>query len=193
MQYTQQVNLKCHDLIVDHFSKILAELNTEESYFERFELPDSMMDIIRAEFAEYDLVPINWWLSVKKRNVYDFDHTHFSVHLDAYPDGTRFNAALIIPIEGYTDAPMIWFDGEFTDEFIMKEDYGYNKITWQNVSNMVIHKEDIVAPTICKIHIPHSTYSRHDGSYRAVTTVRFEGNPTFEEVCEKLSKVLKTS
>lgn len=186
MKYTHSFNLRCHDLIKDYFSKALADFNVSETYFETIELPDSIMEVVNAEFAECDLVPVNWWLAFKKRNAFGFDYTDYSVHVDAYPDNTLFFTALIIPIEGYVNAPMVWFDGNFTNEYVQKYGYGYSKVVWKDDTDITVHQEDIVGPTMCRVDIPHSAYSPSDGSYRAVASVRFKDNPTFEEICEKL-------
>lgn len=183
-QYTLPIQLKCYERLKQYFELLL--LDYTENYIGFISAAPEIEAILAEEMQSYGLTPFPCWLVFKKRNTFNQDHTGDMVHLD-YTDNHVCNVSLVIPIEGYKDAPMIWYTGDYEVVHLSAEDVSYAIPAWKEGGQINVHREDILGPTFCRVNIPHDTSSNEDGSYRSVVTIRFHGNPTFEEICEKFS------
>jgi len=178
-KYTQPINLKCYDVIKDFFKGELEKLNDKDYYsFVHYGNPE-INSLIKNEMEQYGLDPYQSWLIFKRKNMCEFNYDDFDVHTDSV------HVSLVIPIEGYTNAPMIWVEGDY--DIVPKlneENLKYAHIKWKGKPT-AIHKEDIVRPTLCRVDIPHIARSDIYSNYRTVATVRFKVDLEFEEICAK--------
>ena len=189
MQYSLPIQLKCYEQLKEHVSALLSDYNTDDHHVVVLPITPELDNIFSEEMQSYGLTPRNGWLAFKKKNYFNKKSINPICHID-YTDSTGSeicNVSLIIPLENTNDAPMIWYTGEYDIVHVDMGSYSFATADWKNEGEVPTHKTDITQPTFCRVHIPHDTWSNEDGSYRSVVTVRFHGNPTFEEIAEKIS------
>lgn len=189
MEYARKFNLRCHDVLKEYFTRKTAEYSGERYHVcELTDIPQEITDMFRDEMTERGLPDTVGWLMFKKRGLPE-EHPD-RTHVDS-PDNTR-HVSIVIPIEGCEDTHMYWCEGDYHFEHTILDNDNYVSYSipiWDDVAKVnVMHREKITSPTICRVDIPHDTVTRADDSYRVVVTTRFVGDPSFEEVCEKLSK-----
>lgn len=109
------------------------------------------------------------------------------IHVDCTADDdlTLVNAALNIPLANADSSAMNWYTGEYT--IIGKEAVGrdgikrkYAQVNWNDAPS-ILDRTYMQAPTLVRVSIPHNV-SRSE-RHREILTVRFAGNPTFDELC----------
>ena len=109
------------------------------------------------------------------------------IHVDLCTQEHPFNASVVIPIYNCDDSFMYWFDGDY--KLTLNESLSgtpYFDINWAGEKNLV-EETKIQTPTVCRVSIPHGARSISKDDVRVTATFRFNGNPSFEEVVEKLS------
>lgn len=177
MIYTQPFKLSCYETLREYFRERLADLNTDESYVGGITIPVDLHKLFVDEMKAHGLIATTHWIIFKKRHKYQLE----AIHVDPT------HVSIILPIDGYEKAPMCWFIG---DHELISREYNripYHDVKWKNVTKVKVHYQDINSPSICRVDIPHDTVSDSEGNYRTVATIRLENNPTFEEVCAKLT------
>lgn len=186
MKYAQKFELKCYDALKTYFKSRTEEYTGDQ--FHIFDIPNvsqEIVDMFASEMKERGL-PLNiGWLMFKKRDWSPSSHPNFT-HIDIDETDDFYKVSIVIPIEGYQDTYMYWCEGEYHVDPQTIGIVKYYVPIWKPGTKIDTHRELIDSPTICRVDIPHSAVSSTDGSYRVVVTTRFLGNPSFEEVCEKL-------
>lgn len=188
MKYAQPFNLRCHDHLMEYFTRKTAEYASEPYHVHQLnDVSQEITDMFNSEMKERGLPEIVGWLMFKK---YGFPNERpEGSHIDS-PDN-NIHVSIVIPIEGYEDTHMYWCGGDYhfkQDRLDYDKFVSYCHPVWDDTNDaIIVHREEITSPTICRVDIPHDTVTRSDGSYRVVVTTRFKGDPSFEEVCEKLS------
>jgi hypothetical protein len=187
MKYAQPFNLRCHAVLVEYFERRSHDFNNDRGHaFPILDIAPEIRDLFNDEMTDRGLPQSYSWMLFKKKN-----HTNEDVnqtHVDTVNEVAR--VSIVIPLSGYEDTYMYWCEGDHYIDQSPKIDntMTYGRPIWNDYTKVnVVHREMIVSPTICRVEVPHDTVTRLDGSYRVVITARFEGNPSFEEVCEKLS------
>lgn len=109
-----------------------------------------------------------------------------ALHLDCNNDDPPkiMNCAINIPIKNCEDSYMEWYDGEYNtkvnsakgaDGIIRK----YLDLEWKGQPNL-INRTIIDTPTLVKVGIPHKVTVVD--KTRSLITLRFQDNPTFEDI-----------
>jgi hypothetical protein len=188
MKYAQPFNLRCYPKIKEYFKRRSSEFSTDK--FDVFIVPDVSDDInetFRAEMEERGLPCHILWLLFKRQGITEehYRHTHIDIIDNICKDPCE--VSMVIPIEGYEGTHMYWCEGDYHIKQNELDQISYAVPIWADGANVVVsHRETIVSPTICRVNVPHEIVTNLDGSYRIMITARFWGNPSFEEVCEKL-------
>jgi hypothetical protein len=188
MKYAQPFNLRCHDKIKEYFKQKALEYTSDSTYvFAITDISQEISDLFNNEMTEKGLPNAYSWMLFKKKDLITEDVQR--THVDTVNEISR--VSIVVPLDGYEETYMYWCEGEHHIIQSPKIDdtmtYGYP--VWEDNSKVtVVHREYIFSPTICRVEIPHDTVTRLDGRYRTVITARFIGNPSFEEVCEKLGE-----
>ena len=188
MKYAQAFDLKCHAVINEYFSE--KANNIDGDLWQSFPIDDfdqHIRDLFDAEMVERGVPKSYSWMIFKKKG-YPLEDPA-TTHVDTVNEIAR--VSIVIPLMGCEETHMYWCEGEHTITQVPKhkEEMTYGVPVWEDISKVkIVHREFINSPTICRVDVPHNTVTRADDSYRIVITTRFQNNPTFEEVCEKLGK-----
>jgi hypothetical protein len=185
--------LKCFEEFRKQTLEYMNQFDGENIYVKEVPITSELIESFKQEMIDYGL-PGAWnFLSFKRKNFLsesmNSTHVDYSRHFSS-----PVHTSLVIPVEGCKDTHMYWMDGNYqlnqvaTSTNSKEQNVAYGKIQW-NESPTVVDKVEINdSPMLAKASIPHSVTSRTDGSYRTILSVRFIGNPTFEEVLEKYLK-----
>lgn len=177
--------LKCAKVLSEFTKEHMSKYNGNIMYVDFVSLPDELVDTFNKEMEEYGLPPASRFISLKRKNNKKGD----LIHIDSSARGELTHVSLIIPVEGMEDTAMYWVDGEYnlitksTEKGVL-----YKEIEWTSETSYLDELQITTEPYVCKADIPHSAYSNDKGDYRTVLTIRFEGNPTLEEVVERRFK-----
>lgn len=183
MKYAQKFNLRCYDQLKEYFKLRAAECtNSEEVVYAITNISQEITDLFNAEMTEHGLPCVSGWLLFKKKSFTEENHRF--THVDGC------DVSVVLPLEGYEDTHMYWCDGDYQlSQIASGDNIAYYIPVWSdNPSPEIVHREMIISPTICRVDLPHYTVTDMLGNYRIVITARFVGNPSFEEVCEKLGE-----
>ena len=179
--------LKCFEEFKKQTLGYMNQFNKGNLYIRDVPITQELSDIFRQEMSEYGLLGAWNFLSFKRRNFLTEDSP---AHIDYSNDGPVYTS-LIIPVEGCKDTHMYWLAGNYNlHQVITPTNSGtYNtshgRIQWTAPPVVIDRVEINDSPMIASASIPHSVTSRSDGSYRTILSIRFQGNPTFDEVLEK--------
>jgi hypothetical protein len=185
--------LKCFEKFKKQTLEYMNQFSGESIYVKEVPITAELVELFKQEMAEYGL-PGAWnFLSFKRKNFVSENasgtHVDYSKHFNS-----PVYTSLVIPVEGCENTHMYWMDGDYqlnqvaTSTNSKEQNVAYGKIQWNESPTVVDRVEINDSPMLAKASIPHSVTSRTDGSYRTILSVRFIGNPTFEEVLEKYLK-----
>lgn len=141
---------------------------------------DNIKEQIDTELEKYDL-RIEYILLF-----YRPPSTPIDSHIDSFVDGTVCKSSLVLPWvckDGYS---VYWEQGDFDLSRISPDGYDdieYFKLNWKSGPD-ICYQAKIHTPVVVKTDIPHGVYSLD--SKLLLATIRFEGNPSFEDLCKKL-------
>lgn len=129
---------------------------------------------------------------------YDLELEHFLIffrlpgrpivtHIDTI-SGEICNASFVFPLALKDHYTVYWQDGNYelikiTDTDQTKVDYYV--LDWKEPPVTCL-EEHISDPIIVKTDVPHGVYA--NDNKMLLVTARFIGNPSFDELCQKLSK-----
>lgn len=182
---TIPIQLSCYEQLVT-FTKEFTNEQTDRNVHLSFVLDPPIAELINQDLQRYDLPNATCFIIVKRCNLWDSSET--ATHIDCFTQDPSIThkVSIIVPIENCDKSPMFWYDGDYTVDLVeTKTGETYPFIKWNDKPSF-FHQELITCPTACNIDMPHSALSPEDGSYRTVLTFRLEGNPSFEEVCQKI-------
>jgi hypothetical protein len=187
MKYSHPFPLRCHKLLATFTEQYMAQYDTEPVYMVKVALPDRVKQILDTELISLGLSQSIGTVAFKRNTNAEFNkgqHTHvdYSDHTD---DIT--NASIIIPVSGCLGTGMYWTSGDYT--LTKGRDHMGNSrmdVHW-NKPAVIVHEEEITTPTLVRVNIPHGAYSRQDGSYRLILSVRLKNNETFDTVVGRIT------
>jgi hypothetical protein len=108
------------------------------------------------------------------------------IHVDGQPD-LFLHCAINIPIGGGSDSKFIWYKGDF--ELVPVNLTATNQtafdIKWNSTPSIAESIEMIDGCYLVRIDQPHQAVASST-SNRSVFTIRFKGNPSFEEIYDLL-------
>jgi hypothetical protein len=97
--------------------------------------------------------------------------------------------SLVLPWVCSSEYLVYWEDGNFDLDLVAESTRDYSNIEYYNINwnsePQVCYEAKINTPIVVRTHVPHGTYSVD--SRLLLATVRFAGNPSFEELSEKFA------
>jgi hypothetical protein len=186
MEYYKKINLKCEKLIRDYLLELVIPPNkildqTKISH----ELPKDLLEVVNAELASYGISEILYCQSYLRSA-----GTTQGIHIDGI--NFRWHAAINLPVQNTQGSKFIWYSGSYNVEQRTRYTGSGNgsraPITFfEIVDQELTEAASIELNQACLIRVdePHNAVA-NDTSDRWIFTMRFVGNPTFEELYEKL-------
>jgi hypothetical protein len=180
--------LKCFD----HFKKqtldFMSKFDTEDIYIKNIPISKDLIEVFAEEMNSYGLTPGWNFLCFKRKNFfYESDVCH--VDYDNI-EKRAIHTSIIFPLEGCAETYMYWLDGSYY-KLPVSTTGGtkFYKVVWKDKPSIIDRAYIDNYPTITRVDIPHNVTSRLDNSYRCILSVRLIGNPTFDEVIQKISNL----
>ena len=177
--YCKKIHLTCEHLIkefaiLDIEKKIDTSIPVDRQIQIRHELNNQLKHIIDADLARYNIPPVRYCLSyIRPKNSFQ------GIHIDGNEEGI-IKSAINIPLKGCKNSYQIWYKGKYSTSLVMLSNNVYHEIMWQEP-----HTEDfkleIDSPHLLRVDCPHSAQSNQLED-RWVFTMRFHGNPNFEDL-----------
>jgi hypothetical protein len=111
-----------------------------------------------------------------------------SIHVDGTNSTTC--ASLNIPLMGCKNSVMEWFAGAYK---VVRKNYVdqsgqtvyYQEVVW-DTDYTVVESLELTESHMVRVDVPHRT-TANDTDLRAVLCLRFLGNPTWDQVCSKVT------
>jgi hypothetical protein len=182
--------LDTESIIKDYIIEKFKDLDTGSGFALNVDLPEDILEKVNAELSKYDL-KIASGMAFKRRN--DFYPDVNGCHIDYLSSKDQIiKSSLVIPIDGCENTCMYWVGGDFSTVVTIpppESNYKnpYMNISWNAPGSVIEQVEISKGPMLCRVDVPHSATSKLDGSYRLVMTLRFEGNPSIEEIMSRRS------
>jgi hypothetical protein len=184
MNYYKKINLDCSDLLKDYVSNYIntltngLQITRPEVNF--INLPNNLLNVVNAELNSYGISDIEYCrIYLWPKNSVQFPHI----------DGvdTILHCAINIPLHGGENSIFQWFSGEFELRSIdltrtTQKAFAINWKTPKVVAESIEIKDGCY---LIRIDQPHQAIASAD-SDRWLFTMRFKGNPTFEELYDQL-------
>jgi len=186
MEYYKRINLKCEKLIRDYLlDLVLVPSEIEDQVKIPHRLPKELLQTINDELASYGVPELLYCQSYIRAK-----GTTQGIHVDGVD--YLWHAAINLPIQNTQDTKFTWYHGEYTIEQKTQETgaiSGTAPITFFKLTDVksLYPAASIELDQACLVRVdePHNAESNFDG-YRWIFTMRFKGNPTFEELYDKL-------
>ena len=183
-EFTHLFPLNALDNVKLFVEKNVEQINSTSFIIKPLILPSDILTTLQDELATYGLPEILNCLVFKRKN-FSRPLINF-VHIDYCQDSNEIiNASIILPISGCEGTYMYWVEGEYETKFAWYPvQTAFQKITWKSDYN-IIKETEITVPTLCRVNIPHDAYNGLNTEYRTIASIRFKGNPSFEEILQK--------
>lgn len=178
-QLYHQFPLDCINDIKKYVIEYMNSFDGAFLYVENIKMPDDVERKINLELKEYGLPEATTFVCFKRKMFLEQNQV---AHVDYSNEYGIINCALIVPVEGCSDTNMYWMDGDFTTQKRIISASSYLGIIWQKSPTVIDSVEIDSVPYLTRVSIPHSVTSRRDGSYRTIVSIRFKGNPSFDEM-----------
>jgi hypothetical protein len=186
MEYYKKINLKCEKLIRDYLLELVIPPNkiTDQAKISH-ELPKDLLDIINTELASYGISELLYCQSYMRAK-----GTTQGIHIDGV--GYKWHAAINLPIQNSNGSKFIWYTGKYDIE--QKTKYtggpagGMTQVTFFEIVNQDLTEVAVIEldqSYLIRVDEPHNAVA-NDTTNRWIFTMRFVGNPTFEELYDKL-------
>jgi hypothetical protein len=188
MEYYKKINLKCEPLIREFVIKDLDPVptNFKDSVKVAHTLPDELLQIINSELAEYG-IPNVWYCQSYIR----LKGTTQGIHTDGVKD-LNIHVAINLPIRNTEDSKFTWYSGDYKSGVktgLAQNTSGtaipitFHDITFQNLQEAATI--ELNQAHLIRVDRPHRATANQVAD-RWIFTMRFKGNPTFEELYDKL-------
>jgi len=190
--FPKQVIEFCVKRAYEHQQEVVPTLTGKTFLDDHMYLPDNLVDEINAWNANLGLPKLHYAVLFQKHNL--FEKKNNSIHIDYnadYDDVAK--CALNVPILNFENTTMSWWKGDYSKKMLYanqsccKDDkpngdikIPYLDLQWNSEPELEYTYEIENIPHICKINIPHSVTAPEQ--FRVVLSMRFEGNPSFEEI-----------
>jgi len=184
MNYYKKINLHCLDLLKDYlFNYVSTSINSlqitrPESNF--INLPTNLLNVINTELNSHGISDIEYCrIYLWPRNSVQLPHV----------DGvnTILHCAINIPLHGGDKSIFQWLGGEFEAKSIDLKRVNQKafSIVWKSDKYVAASVELKDGCYLIRIDQPHQAIASAD-SDRWLFTMRVKGNPTFEELYDRL-------
>ena len=182
MEYFKKINLLSENsirefVIADTASRV--DLNKIESQVRiKHVLPQNLHRAVDIELESLGFPKLLYCQSYIRRrgNVQ-------GIHIDGDVD-LKINAAINIPISGTNGSKHNWYTGDYKLTIRRIGDLVFHHIVWNSEPELVSTLE-LDQPYLVRVNEPHSAIA--GDTDRWIFTMRFVGNPTFEDLYNILS------
>jgi hypothetical protein len=188
MEYYKKINLKCESLIREYVMQNIGSSpsNVIDSVKISHTLPPDLLKIVNDELAVHGIPNVWYCQSYIRRK-----GTVQGVHMDGVKD-LHIHAAINLPIQNTKDSRFTWYNGSNNTGVATsitgtlsggKSPITYHDVVFKDLSEAAVLELD--QAYLIRVDTPHSAAANKEGD-RWIFTMRFVGNPTFEELYEKL-------
>lgn len=188
MEYYKKINLRCESLIREFVMRDLnpAPTNFKDSIKVSHTLPEDLLNIVNSELAEYGIPNVWYCQSYFRRK-----GTIQGIHIDGVKD-LNIHVAINLPIQNTEHSKFAWYSGDYQTGVktgLAQNTIGrvipitYHDITFQDLQEVATL--ELNQAHLIRVDRPHNA-TANDVADRWIFTMRFKGNPTFEEVYDKL-------
>lgn len=188
MEYYKKINLKCEQLIRDY---LLGLVTMPTRIFDQtkipHELPEEILNAINSELAEYNAPELLYCQSYLRAK-----GTVQGIHIDGI--GYKWHAAINIPVKNTEGSRFSWYGGKYSIEQKTQDTgtlTGKAPITFFEIVNEELEEVasiELDQAYLVRVDEPHRAEA-NDVANRWIFTMRFKGNPTFEELYDKLPSI----
>ncbi len=171
----KKINLKCLDILKSYLiDNVPMSTDTE-----LVQLPDDLLTIVNSELNSYGISDVSYCRYYRR-----FKNSTQFLHVDGHT-GKILHCAINIPLSGGKNSKFEWHAGDFE---LVEVNVGVTKqktysVKWNSPSVPIESVEMIDGCYLVRIDQPHRAISSMDED-RVVFTIRFKGNPTFEELAK---------
>lgn len=102
--------------------------------------------------------------------------TEIRIHIDGNDENPKF-LALNLPVKGYKNTSMNWWDQVELYSVESTEKYGKNIPYYDSDNKVMLHSVELDSPALVQINIPHNVTNLQNCE-RVVLSIRFKPEPT---------------
>jgi hypothetical protein len=185
MEYYKKINLQCENSIRNY---LIDLVRTPQKLIDQtkisHELPKELLDTINSELATYGITEIQYCQSYLRAK-----GTTQGIHIDGI--GFKWHAAINIPIQNTIGSKFTWYGGDYRiEQKTRNTGYGHimTPITFFEIIDnglVEVASVELDQAHLVRVDEPHCA-TANDVADRWIFTMRFKGNPTFEELYDKL-------
>lgn len=154
-------------------------------------LPEDILNDINQQMVGYGLPLIGKKAVIFKRSSFTKPLADVrTLHIDfSGVYGDVYHASIVIPVSGCENTYMYWVDGKYetaardipTRPDLPSLNSTHQSLVWKDTPRVIAECE-IVVPTLCRVDVPHDAYNGTNEQSRITITLRFEGNPSFDDI-----------
>lgn len=184
MEYYKKINLKCESLIRNYLLESVQPQVTLDQTKISHELPSDILEAVNKELAEYGIPELLYCQSYVREK-----GTVQGMHIDGI--GFKWHAAINLPIQNTEGSRFNWYGGDYKLEQrtrMTRTLEGITPITFFEIVGRDLKEVasvELNQACLVRVDEPHSAEANRV-SDRWIFTMRFNGNPTFEELYDKL-------
>lgn len=183
MKYYKKINLKFSEVLKKHLlEQIVAKVpnadNLTRIISTTVDLPEDLTQLVNNELISYGIPELEYCrIYLRPKN-----NTQF-IHVDG--SGEILHCAINIPLRGGEGSVFQWMGGDYslTSVNLVETNQVAFKIDWNSEPEVKESIEMIDGCYLVRIDQPHQAIASPDRD-RWVFTIRFKGNPTFDEIYE---------
>jgi len=182
----------CTKRAYEHQEEVASTLSGNTFLDDHMYIPDNLIEEINSWNNSLGLPDLHYAVLFQKYNL--FEKKNNSIHIDYNADYNDVaKCALNVPILNFENTSMSWWKGNYSKKILYanqtccKDDkpsgdikIPYLDLEWNSEPELEYTYQVEDTPHICKISIPHSVTAPEE--FRVVLSMRFKGNPTFEEI-----------
>lgn len=192
----QNILKYCADHAYKHQAQILSTEFTGNSFIDdNMYLPEHLINECNVWLESIGLPNLHYAVIFQKRCYQEIKNP--TIHIDYNADYNDVaKCALNIPIANCENTTMSWWTGNYDTELSYSNSTCCQSntpsddiiipnvvVTWNEEPNLITTYNIPQLPHICRIDIPHSVTAKQD--FRIMLSIRFDGNPTYEEIMHK--------
>jgi hypothetical protein len=140
--------------------------------------PEDLLNIVNAELAEYGIPEIDYAKSYARKA-----GNMQGAHIDGKDDYV-VSTAINIPLKGAKDSKHVYFEGTYDSKPIHMNGLDFHDLKWSDRPKRVAELE-LLTPHLVRVDRPHAAYASPTED-RWILTIRFAGNPQFDEVVNRI-------
>lgn len=182
------IHLNFSDKIIQHCLNFIRENELEQflkknhQYSTLVHIPLDLLKEINQDFSILDFPKISYCRLYMRNST-----SRQGIHIDGSTD-KLVSAAVNIPLKG--KGKHIYYKGNYETILIENHNLVYHHINWKE-NPEIDEILELTQSYLVRVDRPHQVIG--DGSERWAITMRFEGNPKYEDLCSKLGYINHSS